>query len=174
MFIRQDKRGILMRKLYPTIGIITFYLFAGTVGWAEEAPKTAEKGDPAPVSVPEEIFPGKLDNVWENLVEVLKNYDFPVANSDKSAGTLNTITRRYFKILSAKFPPVEHDYRDSYAIKVIPGESSTKVQIQRKFETYDNNTKNWIEADPAKEKAGLSVEGIFEALRLRLAQTKNP
>jgi hypothetical protein len=124
--------------------------------------------------VPEETFPGNLDSVWENLVEVLKSYDFPVANSDKATGTLNTVTRRYFRILSAKFPPVEHDYRDSYSIKFIPAESSTKIQIQRKFETYDSNTKNWIEGDVAKEKAGLSVESIFEALRLRLAQTKNP
>jgi len=174
MFIHQTKRGILMKKIYLTIGITVLYLLAGTLGWAEEAQKAPEKSAPPPVSVPEETFSGKLDTVWENLVEVLKGYDFPVANSDKSAGTLNTITRRYFKILSAKFPPVEHDYRDSYAIKVIPAESSTKVQIQRKFETYDSNTKNWVEGDPAKERAGLAVESIFEALRLRLAQTKNP
>ncbi len=163
-----------MKKIELTLGIAIIYLFTGALGWAEEAPKNPEKTAPPAVSVPEETFSGNLDTVWENLVEVLKSYDFPVANSDKPAGTLNTVTRRYFKILSAKFPPVEHDYRDSYSIKVIPAESSTKVQIQRKFETYDNNTKNWVVGDPAKEKTGLTVESIFEALRLRLAQTKNP
>lgn len=170
----QTKRETLMKKADLTLGIAIIYLLMGGLGWAEEPHKTPEKAVSATVSVPEETFSGNLDTVWENLVEVLKTHDFPIANADKSAGTLNTITRRYFKILSAKFPPVEHDYRDSYAIKVIPAESSTKVQIQRKFETYDSNTKNWVEGDPIKEKVGLAVESIFEALRLRLAQTKNP
>lgn len=173
MFIHQPKREILMKKIDLTLGIAIIYLFTGTLGWAEETHKTPEKAPPT-VSVPEETFSGNLDTVWENLVEVLKSYDFTVANSDKAAGTLNTNTRRYFRILSAKFPPVEQDYRDSYAIKVIPADSSTKIQIQRKFETYDSNTKNWIEGDPAKEKAGLAVESIFEALRLRFTRPQNP
>ncbi len=163
-----------MKKAYLIFWISVTFLFTGVLSGAQETSKATDKAAPPVVTVPEETFSGNLDAVWENLVEVLKGYDFPIANSDKSAGTLNTVTRRYFKILSAKFPPVQQDYRDSYAIKVIAVESSTKVQIQRKFETYDHHTQNWVEGDHAKEKAGITVESIFEALRHRLTQAKKP
>ena len=163
-----------MKKACLFFWIAVTFLFMGVLSGAQETSKAIDKAAPPVVTVPEETFSGNLDTIWENLSEVLKGYDFPIANSDKSAGTLNTVTRRYFKILSAKFPPVEQDYRDSYAIKVIAVESSTKVQIQRKFETYDHNAKNWVEGDPAKEKTGITVESIFEALRHRLTQAKKP
>ena len=155
------------------IGFFYLLLLSGQ-GFAEEVtPKPPEKASPSIPPVPEETFTGGLDNVWEGLLDLFKGYDFHVSSSDKSTGTISTTTKRYFKILSAKFPPVEHDYRDTYTIKVIPVESSTKVQIQRKFELYDNQSKNWVEGDPYKEKAGISVEMLFETLKQHLTQAKS-
>jgi hypothetical protein len=166
----------MMTKKYALslfIGFLYLLLLSGH-GLAEEATsKPPEKASPPTPPIPEETFASSLDTVWEGLLDLFKGYDFPVSGSDKSTGTISTATKRYFKILSAKFPPVEHDYRDTYTVKVIPAESSTKVQIQRKFELYDNQSKNWVEGDPLKEKAGISVETLFETLKHRLTQTKN-
>ena len=166
---------MVMKKGYLSFLIAIIYLLisAGQGLAGEASSKSTEKApSPAP-SVPEETFGGSLDTVWETLLEVLKGYDLFIASSDKSTGTIATATKRYFKILSAKFPPVEQDYRDTYTLKVIPAESSTKVQIQRKFEVYDTQSKNWVEGDPHKEKAGINVESLFETLKQRLAQAKS-
>jgi hypothetical protein len=155
------------------IAIISLVITVGQ-GLAQEASSKSTEKALAPIpSVPEETFSGSLDTVWETLLDVLKGYDLPIASSDKSTGTITTATKRYFKILSAKFPPIQHDYRDTYTLKVIPAESSTKVQIQRKFEMYDNQSKNWVEGDSGKEKAGINVESLFETLKKRLAQAKS-
>jgi uncharacterized lipoprotein len=167
---------MFMERCYISclIAIISVVIAVGHGMAQDPSTKLTEKTSPQTPSVPEETFPGNLDMVWDVLLEVLKGNDLPIASSDKSAGTITTTPKRYFKILSAKFPPVEQDYRDTYTLKVTQVESSTKVQIQRKFEVYDNQSKNWVEGDPHKEKAGISVESLLETLKQRLAQAKSP
>lgn len=150
-------------------------LLSAGQGLTQEAP--SKPGD-APVSpsvtIPEANFPGNLDTVWEKLLEVLKNHEIPIASADKATGTLNTATTRYFKITSAKFPPVQADYRDTYTIQVTSTGSATKVQIQRKFEVYDPKARNWVEGNPTGEKVGVSAEDLFETLKTLLAEAKSP
>jgi len=165
---------VIKKRYFNLLIVIVYLLITAGQGLAEEASsKSTEKALAPTPSVPEETFAGSLDTVWETLLEVLKGYDFPIASSDKSTGIITTVTKRYFKILSAKFPPIQHDYRDTYTLKVIPAETSTKVQIQRKFEVYDTQSKNWVEGDPHKEKAGINVESLFETFKQRLAQAKS-
>ena len=164
-----------MRKWYRAIFVLVFSLITSGEGLAEEAhPKSTEKPDSAIASIPEGTFTGEQAVVWEKLLQVLKDYDLSVATSDKSTGTLTTVPKRYFKILSAKFPPVERDYRDTYTINVTSAGASTKVQIQRKFEVHDTHANNWLDGDPAKEKVGIGAENFLEALNVRLGEVTPP
>lgn len=117
--------------------------------------------------IPQKIFDADKDQVWEGLLEVLRSHGLPVASADKTSGTIKTKTKRYFKIFSARFPPVEKDYRDTYTINIAPTDKSTRVKIERKFELFDTNVGNWVEGDPQKEEAGVSVETLFNGLSQR-------
>ena len=175
MLIPKIKSVTLTKKGYRAIFIVMFSLINSGEGLAQEAhPKSTEKPVSIVTSIPEDTFTEDQAVVWEKLLQVLKDHDLFVASSDKSAGTLTTVPRRYFKILSAKFPPVERDYRDTYTINVTSTGSSTKVQIQRKFEVHDTHANNWVDGDPTKEKVGIGAENLLEALRIRLAEATPP
>lgn len=164
-----------MMRRHTAILIGMICLIFSREGLAQEAQsKSSENSVSTLISVPEATFPGDQSVVWEKLLEVLKAHDLPIATSDKSAGTLTTGPKRYFKISSAKFPPVEQDYRDTYTINVAATGSSTRIQIQRKFEIYDTGAKNWMDGDPVKEKVGIGAENLFNALTVRLAETTPP
>lgn len=175
MLIPMIKCATLMKKGYRALFIIMFSLFTSGVGLAQEVhPKSTEKPISTVTLIPEGSFTGDQAVVWEKLLQVLKDHDLSIASSDKSAGTLTTVPRRYFKILSARFPPVERDYRDTYTINVTSAGSSTKIQIQRKFEVHDTQANNWVDGDPAKEKVGIAPENLLEAVRVRLAEATTP
>jgi hypothetical protein len=162
-----------MKKKFILFGLgLIFLMDTGSV-MAQDAPS---KPSPAPAApaVPEETFEAKFDLVYEKLLSILKEHDLPISSADKEKGTISTGTKRYFKIFSATFPPVQSDYRDTYKINVVPASSATKVQIERKFEIYDSSAKNWVDGNPQKENAGLSVENIFEELRGSLPEKKSP
>ncbi len=136
---------------------------------AIDAEEPAKKENEKP-PLPSKTFPADFALVWDKVVEVLKANDFPMASSDKDAGKITTATKKYFRILSANFPPVEKDYRDTYVIQLSKaGDKSTRVEIERKFEVYDSKTNTWVPGDPHKEKEGLSEEDIFKAVQLQLA-----
>ncbi|MGH7273759.1 MAG: hypothetical protein ACREIQ_04810 [Nitrospiria bacterium] len=165
----------LMKKGYRAMFIIMFSLLTSGEGLAQEVhPKSTEKPISTVTLIPEGSFTGDQAVVWEKLLLVLKDHDLSIASSDKTAGTLTTIPKRYFKILSARFPPVERDYRDTYTINITSGGSSTKIQIQRKFEIHDTHVNNWVDGDPAKEKVGIAPENLLEAVRARLAEATTP
>ncbi len=105
-------------------------------------------------------------------MEALKKNEIPVATSDKDGGKITTKTKRYFRIYSASFPPVQKDYRDTYTLLLKKGENnSTLLEIDRKFEVHDKNKNQWVKGDPLKEKEGLSEERIFKEIDLLLAGT---
>ena len=164
-----------MGKGYRIMPIVIFSLITSGVGLAQEVrPKSTENPASTVASIPEGTFTEDQAVLWEKLLQVLKDYDLSIASSDKSAGTLTTVPKRYFKILSAKFPPVERDYRDTYTMNVTSAGSSTKVQIQRKFEVHDSHANNWVDGDPVQDKVGISAENLLEALRVRLGEVSPP
>ncbi|HEY5600004.1 MAG TPA: hypothetical protein VIK48_04875, partial [Candidatus Manganitrophaceae bacterium] len=105
---------------------------------------------------------------------------------DKEAGKITTPTFRYFKIYSAK-PVKEIDYRDTYTILVSKAAPSAgaeasekgkgkmvKIQIQRKFEVYDDAKKSWVDGDPGAEKVGITEEALLNALDKKLVAAAEP
>jgi hypothetical protein len=128
----------------------------------------------------------------------------PVASAEKDAekpkdhpkGIITTLPQRYFKIASATFPPRQQDYRDTYTLTFIglpkgpppatppvPGVPPlpadkpvdlTKVQVERKFEKFDKKAKTWVDLDPSKENAGVSVQAMFDGIQLQLTPPPPP
>jgi len=89
------------------------------------------------------------------------------------------VPSRYFKISSAKFPPVQDDYRDTYDLLVEkhPDNKTTQVQITRKFEIYDRTEPpngGWVVQKNVKENTGTSVSEILSALALEIAAAALP
>ncbi|MBI3608402.1 MAG: hypothetical protein HY207_10580 [Nitrospirae bacterium] len=127
----------------------------------------------------------------------------PVATAEKDPeskdhpkGVISTLPQRYFKIASATFPPRQQDYRDTYTLTLsalpkgppppnppVPGVPPlpadkpvdlTKLQVERKFEKYDKKAKAWVSIDPATEKAGVSVQDMFDGIQLQLTPPPPP
>jgi beta-lactam-binding protein with PASTA domain len=155
---------------------------------AQEAPKTKS---PAEKIYPGE-FEAAWDKAIEVLTEKgLSDHPHGKMSADKDSGKITTPVFRYFKILSAK-PVKEIDYRDSYTITVSrtdTGPSSpppaagkpengaeapkaapkgkgrfVKIQVQRKFELYDENKKQWVDGNPAQENVGYTEEALLNAI----------
>jgi hypothetical protein len=117
---------------------------------------------------------------------------------DKNApkGVITTLPHRYFKIASATFPPRQQDYRDTYTVTVtglpkgppppnppVPGVAPlpadkpvdlTKVKVDRKFEMFDKKAKGWVDADPSKERAGVSAADLFQGIQYQLTPPLRP
>jgi len=134
---------------------------------------------PSPEVQKTEVFSATYDMTWDKLLSTLKSFDLSVATADKDGGKISTVPHRYFKISSAKFPPVQDDYRDTYDVHVEKraDSKSTQVQITRKFEIYDRNEPpagGWVVQPNVKEKTGTSVSEIFSALALELAAAALP
>jgi hypothetical protein len=134
---------------------------------------------PSPEVQKSEVFTASFDATWDKLLSTLKSFDLGVAQSDKEKGTIATVPHRYFKISSAKFPPVQDDYRDTYDIRVEKqaNNKSTQVQITRKFEIYDRTVPpagGWVVQKDVTTNTGTSISDIFSALALELAAAALP
>jgi hypothetical protein len=125
-----------------------------------------------------ELFTAAYDLTWDKLLVTLKSFDLSVASADKDSGKVSTTPHRYFRISSAKFPPVQEDYRDTYEVQVTKRpENKTQVQITRKFELYDRTrppSGEWVVQQDVKEKTGTSISEILSALALELAAAGLP
>ncbi|HUJ79038.1 MAG TPA: hypothetical protein VLY45_01840 [Nitrospiria bacterium] len=144
---------------------------------AAEAPPPAKP--PSPEVQKSEVFSANFDATWDKLLSTLKSFDLAVAQSDKEKGTIATAPHRYFKITSAKFPPVQDDYRDTYDIKIEKrtDKKTTQVQITRKFEIYDRTVPpagGWVVQQNVPANTGTSISEIFSALGLELAAAALP
>ncbi len=135
----------------------------------------------------ERVVPADPATAWEKMILALQTisppgdlqqsrnlFEHPHGNArlDKASRKITTPTFRYFKILSAVFPPMERDYRDTYLISLTSVKSSatsTLVRIERKFEVHDAVKNTWVEADPAKERVGIPVDVLFATLEAQLA-----
>ena len=149
--------------------VLALIIFGGGLLSPHLSPSTVqaeleEKGEPAEVVKPGVVLPATRDQVWNELTRILKARELPIARADQPSGKIKTKTKRYFRILSAKFPTVESDYKDTYTIHVTDEESATRVHIERKFEVYDQKKKKWVAGDTDFEKAGVSVEVLLEDL----------
>jgi hypothetical protein len=188
-------------RFFPYLALCA--LLMSSNGWAQ----TASKESPKPVQVAplapspnEKIFKGSLETVLDQMVEVLKEkglYDHPhgKATINKEKGEIKTPTYRYFRILSARFPPNELDFRDSYVITISdlsakaapaakdkgaapsdkPAEktankaSGIKVVVARKFEEYDQEKKKWADGDTGLEQqVGITAESLLDALAAKI------
>ncbi len=120
----------------------------------------------------------------------------PEADKNAPKGVITTSPHRYFKIASATFPPRQQDFRDTYTVTVtglpkgpppanppVPGVPPlpadkpvdlTKVTVERKFEMFDKKAKGWVDADPAKEKAGISAADLFQGIQYQLTPPPPP
>jgi hypothetical protein len=149
--------------------ILALYLPIAPSGAAESPPPPA----PSAPAVPTQSFPASFELVWEKLLVTLTSLELAPATTDKENGKLTTVPRRYFKIASAKFPPIQDDYRDTYDVLVEKQPDKTvKVQIKRKFEFYDRTQPpmgGWAQANPTGQKIGINEDEIFSALSLELA-----
>jgi len=125
-----------------------------------------------------ELYPASYDVTWEKLLATLKSFDLGVASAEKDGGKISTVPHRYFKISSAKFPPVQDDYRDTYDIHVEKkADKSTQVQITRKFEMYDRTEPpngGWVVKSDVMEKTGTTITEILSALALEIAAAALP
>jgi len=135
---------------------------------------TAADAPPPPDLQKTELYSANYDVTWDKLLATLKSFDLSVATADKDGGKVTTAPNRYFKISSAKFPPVQDDYRDTYEIKVDKraDNKTTQVQITRKFEMYDRAMPpmgGWAVQQDVKEKTGTSIDEILSALALEIA-----
>jgi hypothetical protein len=154
-----------MKKTHRILIILLLLSFFQASVGAQEAKKENEQPP-----LPSKTFTADFNLVWDKVVETLKANDFPLASSDKDSGKMTTVTKKYFRILSANFPPIEKDYRDTYVIQLSKaGDKSTRAEIERKFEIHNSKTNAWDVGDPHKEKEGLSEEDIFKAIQLQLA-----
>jgi hypothetical protein len=188
-------------RFFPFLALCALLLSSS--GWAQ----TASKETPKPIQTPplapspnERVFEGSLGPVFDQMVEVLKEkglYDHPhgKATIKKEKGEIKTPTYRYFKIFSARFPPKELDFRDSYVITVSDGSapaapaatkkgaapaekspgkpaakaSGIKVVVERKFEEYDQEKKKWANGDPGMaQQVGITAESLLDALAAKL------
>lgn len=180
------------KKSYPSILILVLILLLAPSAWAQDDTKDSSKSEdpPAtPLAQNERIFRVGYDTVFDSLVGVIKEkglFDHPhgKARVKKEKGKIKTPTFRYFRIVSARFPPEEHDYRDSYVISVSPLTSSgtdekedqtaktqgkdVKVQIKRKFQVYDQEKRKWTKGDPSQERVGISTDDLFAAVEAKL------
>jgi len=143
--------------------IFSFIFLFHSLVWAQE-----KANDKPPL--PSKSFEYEFSLVWEGVLETLKKNDLPLKKSKKEKGKITTKTKRYFRIHSANFPPVERDYRDTYKIFLSKeGDKNTRVEIKRKFEIHDDQKRKWVKGDPKKEKAGLSEDVLFREIELQLA-----
>lgn len=167
----QQSSGVLFFRPL-VLGLALFGLlcpFNGARG--EDAP-------PSPDSQKTELYTAGYDLTWDKLLATLKSFDLSVASADKDGGKVTTAPHRYFKISSAKFPPVQEDYRDTYEVQVTKRpENKTQVLITRKFEMYDRTrppSGEWMLQQSIKEKTGTSISEILSALALELAAAALP
>lgn len=133
-----------------------------------------------------------------------RSVPIPIAGAEKdpdkpketAKGVITTLPHRYFKIASASFPPRQQDFRDTYTLTMtalpkgppppnppVPGVPAppsdrpvdlTKLQVERKFEKFDKKTKAWVDVDPVKEHAGISVSELFDGIQLQLTPPPPP
>ena len=149
-----------------------FVFIIVTLFFRAPAAMAQEKGAAPPPPLPSKVYQAELPLIWDKVLETLKKNDIPIKSSDKDGGKITTHTKRYFRILSANFPPVQKDYRDTYVLSLQKKEGkSTVLKIDRKFEVHDKNSKQWVKGDPNIEKEGLSEEDIFQEVELLIAGT---
>ncbi|MEW6324016.1 MAG: hypothetical protein AB1515_01370 [Nitrospirota bacterium] len=166
--------GTRLIQMGLAAGLLSAWMMlSGGLVAAQDAKPAA---DPPPV--PAQTFSAGYEVVWDKLLATFKSFELAVASSDKDNGKMATVPHRYFKISSAKFPPVQEDYRDTYDVQVEKkADKSTQVQIKRKFEFYDRTklpNGDWVQRDPAPEKTGISPNDIFAALALEIAAAGLP
>ena len=154
-------------RIIQFLTIFSFTFLFHSLVWTQE--KAESK-----LPLPSKTFESDFSLVWDSVLETLKKNDFTLAKSDKESGKITTKTKRYFRIFSANFPPVERDYRDTYEIFLSEEENkNTRVEIKRKFEIHDHKKRQWIQGNPQKEKAGLSEDLIFRDIQLQIAGAVN-
>jgi len=162
-------------RLFLKLAVLGLLLSGGTALAAD----TPAAKPPSPEVQKSEVFSANYDVTWDKLLSTLKSFDLGVAQSDKEKGTIATVPHRYFKIISAKFPPVQDDYRDTYEIRVEKqaNNKSTQVQVTRKFEMYDRTVPpagGWVDQQNVPANTGTSISDIFSALALELAAAALP
>jgi hypothetical protein len=173
--VRITHRSSVCWRLLLGLALLGLLLSRGRIHAAETPPPSP----PSPELQKTEVFSASFDVTWSKLTHTLESFDLGIAKSDKEKGTIATVPRRYFKISSAKFPPVQEDYRDTYDILVEkrPDNKTTQVQITRKFEMYDRNEPpagGWVVQRDVKEKTGTTVSEILSALALEIAAAELP
>jgi hypothetical protein len=195
----------MIRKLGVTPLFLLGLFGAGML--LPSAASSQEAAAPAPPAGPaEHVFAAKFTEVWEATQTYLKTRPMPIpidkaekegdAGKAPQKGVITTQPLRYFKIMSATFPPRQQDYRDTYTITVtplpkgspppnppIPGVPPlpadkpvdlTKVQVERKFEKFDKKAKAWADSDQAKDRAGVSAADIFLGVQYLLTPPPPP
>jgi len=168
-----EQRAAFFRHLLLVVALVGLLLSRSSTDAADTPPP------PPPESQKSEIFSASYDITWDKLLSTLKSFDLGVAKADKEGGKISTVPSRYFKISSAKFPPVQDDYRDTYDLLVEkhPDNKTTQVQITRKFEIYDRTEPpngGWVVQKNVKENTGTSVSEILSALALEIAAAALP
>ncbi len=169
-----------------------------------QPPAAAPAQVPPAAPLTEHVFAAKFDEVWSAAQTFLKMRSVPITSAEKDPeapkdapkGIISTTPNRYFKISSAAFPPQQQDYRDTYTVTVtalpkgppppnppVPGVAPlpadkpvdlTKVKVERKFEKFDKKAKGWVDGDPLKEKAGVSVADLFQGIQYQLTPPPPP
>jgi hypothetical protein len=188
------------------VAVTPLFLWA-TFMVAGALPATARAQDAPPPPPPaEHVFAAKFDEVWDSAQTFLKTrpMPIPIASAEKEGdagkpphkGVISTTPLRYFKIMSATYPPRQQDFRDTYTITVIPLPKGppppnppipgvpplpadkpvdlTKVQVERKFEKYDKKVKQWVDGDLTKENAGVSANDLFTGIQYQLTPPPPP
>lgn len=173
--------------MYKKLSLLfLFFILAMSLFPSRSSAQPPEQAAPKPAPKrTEATYSADFDHVWDNVIAVLmelglSEHPHGKMSINKESGKITTPVFRYFKISSAK-PVQEKDYQDSYIITV-DGEQKTKtkkkkvnaakpvkVQIQRKFEIYDNTKKGWAQVDPATENVGLTEAALFNALDSKMA-----
>jgi hypothetical protein len=168
-----ERRAAIFRHLLLVVALVGLPLSQINAGAADTPPP------PSPELQKSELYSASYDVTWDKLLNTLKSFELGVAKADKEGGKISTVPRRYFKISSAKFPPVQDDYRDTYdlIIEKHPDNKTTQVQITRKFEMYDRTEPpngGWVVQKTVKENTGTSVSEILSALALEIAAAALP
>ncbi len=163
-----------MKKLGLCVYLFTILFIllvnGGATAIAQEQPKKEEAPPPPPpVPVyPERSYNAPYDILWDKIIETLKEkrlYIHPHGKTaeDKENGKITTPTFRYFSIIQAANPVIEHDYTDQYTIMAIrppePKKEEPKAE-PAKDTKVDSAAKN--PADPDK-KAEAPAEKPAEA-----------
>ncbi len=168
---RANRRTETMTRRVSFLLGILFFAFTAE-GAAESTPSAPAASPPPPAG--SRVLTVAPNDLWDHVLAVLKEKGLSVANADKDAKKITTATYKYFRIFSAKFPPIEKDYRDTYTITINAepgGSKASKVMVDRAFEMYDPAAKTWVAGDPVKENAGISADEILEAVELRTKGT---